>query len=102
MATTTRNKVVALTKLFLGKRAFSGGKPTKSFWAVSAHFKKQDPTVIRLLTDYLVAIKPNTEQMSITQLFYAARKWASESRVTKVTETKTVNYLSLILEGQNE
>ena len=94
------NKPVALAKKFFavqGINAFTGGRPSKQFWAVRGFYRKLDDTVLNLFHEYLETIEGH-RSITMPQLFNEARRYATESKITKVTSTKVNDYMKLLEE----
>ena len=75
---------------------FANGKPTKNFFRLYNFFKKQPMEVLNLLHEFLVT-NPD-KKMNVSQLFWAARDWNTNTKVAKVTKTNEVDFFELLKE----
>lgn len=95
------NKPVALAKQFFavqGINAFTGGRPSKQFWAVRGFYRKLPPEALNLLHEYMDSLK-SPQKFTMTELFHRAERWNTQSKVTNITTTTVVNYLKLLEES---
>ena len=94
----TSNKAHFLAREFIAKQ--QGRKFSRSdFFRIYSFFKKKDDTVLNLLHEYLSSGEANLN-LSMTDLFIQAQKWALESQKTKIkiTKTEVTDYLALLKE----
>lgn len=77
-------------------KGFANGKPTKNFFRLYNFFKKQPLEVLNLLHEFLET-KPR-RNMNMSQLFWAARDWNTNTKVAKVTKTNEVDFFKLLKE----
>ena len=94
------NKPYALSKRLFsiqGVNVFSGGKPDASYFKVAKFFKKCPAETLNLFHEYLETIEGH-RSITMPQLFNEARRYATESKITKVTSTKVNDYMKLLEE----
>lgn len=94
------NKPYLLALQFLwtvGDKAFNHGRPTKGFFRVYKFYQKLDETMLDLFHEYLDAHGQDKE-LTMKALFVNAPCWNQMQRTTKVSETKTEDYLALLKE----
>ena len=101
MAKTWNNckKGAWLTKEFFDKRGenvFVGGKPAQQYWRVKRFFDGQAEESLNLLHEYLSNVTDIPQDMSMSELFQAAKRWSFEQKKTKITETDTYDYLEAL------
>ena len=77
-------------------KGFANGKPTSHFFKLYNFFKKQPIEVLNLLHEFL-STNPS-KKMDVSQLFWAARDWNTNSKVAKVTKTNEVDFFKLLKE----
>lgn len=75
---------------------FANGRPTKNFFKLYNFFKKQPLEVLNLLHEFLET-KPR-RNMNMSQLFYEARSWNTNTKVAKITKTNETDYFALLKE----
>jgi hypothetical protein len=90
----TTNKPHALAKQYL---AVTGKAWKQNFWAVYGFFKKQSEETMDLLHEYMCTLE-GKHNISMKELYNKARLWNTESQVTKITQSSSVNYLELLKE----
>ena len=90
----TKNKPHALAKQYLG---VTGKAWKQNFWAVYGFFKKQSEETMDLLHEYMCSLE-GKHDVSMKELYNRARLWNTESKVTKITQSATVDYLELLRE----
>ena len=96
------NKPVALAKKFFaaqGINAFTGGRPSKQFWAVRGFYRKCPPETLNLLCEYMDSLE-SPQKFTMTELFHRAASWNTQSKITKVDSTKINDYLKILEEWQ--
>ena len=92
----TSNKAHFLAREFIAKQ--QGRKFSRSdFFRIYSKKKKKDDTVLNLLHEYLSSGEADLN-LSMTDLFIQAQKWALESQKTKITKTEVTDYLALLKE----
>lgn len=95
----TSNKAHFLAREFIARQ---GRKFSRSdFFRIYSFFKKKDDMVLNLLHEYLSSGEADLN-LSMTDLFIQAQKWALESQKTKIIQTKVTDYLALLKEEQYE
>lgn len=93
------NKAHRLTMEYMRSQdihGFANGKPTSQFFRLYNFFKKQPTEVLNLLHEFL-STNPD-KKMNMTQLFWAARSWNTNTKVAKVTKTNEVDFFKLLKE----
>ena len=80
-----------------GINVFASGRPSKDYYAVRRFLGKLDDTVLNLFHEYLETIDGH-RSITMPQLFNEARRYATESKITKVTSTKVNDYMKLLEE----
>lgn len=96
---TESNKPHRLTMEYIRSqriKGFANGKPTTNFFRLYNFFKKQPMEVLNLLHEFLET-KPS-KKMNVSQLFWEARDWNTDSKVAKVTKTNETDYFALLKE----
>jgi hypothetical protein len=93
------NKAHRLTMEYMKSQkinGFANGKPTKNFFRLYNFFKKQPMEVLNLLHEFL-GTNPS-KKMNMTQFFWAAHDWNTNTKVAKVTKTNEVDFFKLLKE----
>ena len=89
-----------LTLQFLGVQginAFSGGRPSKDYYAIKGFYRKCPAETLNLLHEYIESLEP-PQKFTMTELFHRAALWNTTTKITKIDSTTVNDYLKILEE----